>query len=209
LDELNRRIQQRVSVLPEGLQAHIYRARDIAIELALEHSVDPQCAALGTLAHDVCRAMPNQELISHATRLGLPIGLVERQVPVLLHGPVGAELLRQEDGLSGHSLYQAVYWHTTAHPSLDLLGKVVFLADKLDHQKIKRYPYQPYLRELAFADLDRAMLEFLSQELISLTRQGQMIHPMMVETRNALLELTKDGGRRTNVSSMAFRPPSN
>jgi predicted HD superfamily hydrolase involved in NAD metabolism len=187
LDELTRRIQQRVSTLPQGLRAHVYRARDIAIELALKHSVDPQCAALGALAHDVCRAMPSRELISHATRLGLPIGLVERPVPVLLHGPVGAELLRQGDGLSDQSLYQAVYWHTTAHPSLDSLGKVVFLADKLDPLKIKYYPYQPYLQELAFVDLDRAMLEFLSRELISLTSQGQMVHPAMVEARNALL----------------------
>lgn len=195
MDELTRRIQQRVSTLPKGLQAHIYRVRGIAIELARKYDIDPQCAALGALAHDVCRAMPDQELTSHAHRLGLPIGLVEQHAPVMLHGPVGAELLRQEDGLSDQSLYQAVYWHTTAHPSLDSLGKVVFLADKLDHQKIKRYPYQPYLRELALESLDRAILEFLSQELVSLTSQGRLVHPMMVEARNSLLELTKDERR--------------
>ena len=186
-DELTRRIQQRVSTLPKGLQAHIYRARDIAIELARKHDIDSQCAALGALAHDICRAMPSQELINHAARLNLPIGLVERHAPVLLHGPVGAEILRQEEGLSDQSLYQAVYWHTTAHPSLDPVGKVVFLADKLDHQKIKRYPYQPYLRELALVNLDSAILEFLTRELIALTSQGQMVHPMVVEARNALL----------------------
>jgi HD superfamily phosphohydrolase YqeK len=131
--------------------------------------------------------MPSQELINHAARLNLPIGLVERHAPVLLHGPVGAEILRQEEGLSDQSLYQAVYWHTTAHPSLDPVGKVVFLADKLDHQKLKRYPYQPYLRELALVNLDSAILEFLTRELIALTSQGQMVHPMVVEARNALL----------------------
>jgi predicted HD superfamily hydrolase involved in NAD metabolism len=187
LDELTCRVQQRVLTLPQGLQAHIYRARDIALELACKHDIDPQCAALGALAHDVCRAMSNQELISHATRLGLPIGLVERHLPLLLHGPVGAEILRQEDDLREQSLYQAVYWHTTAHSSLDSLGKVVFLADKLDPQKIKRYPYQPYLRELALADLDSALLEFLSREIISLTSQGQMVHPAMVEARNSFI----------------------
>jgi HD superfamily phosphohydrolase YqeK len=113
--------------------------------------------------------------------------LVEQRVPVLLHGPVGAELLRLEDGLADFSIYQAVYWHTTGHACLDPLGQVVFLADKLDPQKAGRYPYQPLLREIAAEDLDRAMLEFLGRELVSLTSQGQMVHPAMVEARNGLL----------------------
>jgi HD superfamily phosphohydrolase YqeK len=119
LDKLTQRLQQRVSVLPPGLQAHINRVRDIAVELAPHHGVDPERAALGMLAHDVARAMSDQELLYRAATLGLSVGTVENYVPVLLHGPVGAELLRREEGLTDHSLYQAVYWHTTAHPSLD------------------------------------------------------------------------------------------
>ena len=187
MHELTHRIQQRISALPQGLQAHISRVCGIAAELAPHHNVDPEQARLGALAHDVARAMSDQELLSRAAGLGLNIGTVEKYVPVLLHGPVGAELLRREDGLTDQSLHQAVYWHTTAHPSLDTRGKVVFLADKLDPQKLKRYPYQPYLRELAFANLDRAILEFLTREMISLASQGEMVHPVMVETRNYLI----------------------
>ena len=186
-DELTRRIQDRVGILPTGLQEHIYRVRDIASELAPRHGVDPELASLAMLAHDVARAMSGPELIAHATRMGLPVGLVEERLPVLLHGPVGAELLKREDGLRDPSLYQAVYWHTTAHPSLDQLGRLVFLADKLDPQKLTRYPYQPYLRQLASEDLDQAILEFLTQEMVSLTSRGDLVHPAMVETRNALL----------------------
>jgi HD superfamily phosphohydrolase YqeK len=104
---------------------------------------------------------------------------------------VGAELLRREEGLTDHSLHQAVYWHTTAHPSLDTLGKVIFLSDKLDPYKVGRYPYLPYLRELTFADLDRALLEFLTRESISLVSQGEMLHPSMVEARNHLIAAGK------------------
>ena len=187
LDELSRRIQLRVDALPAGLQAHIYRARDIALELAQHHGIDRDRAALGILAHDLARAMPADELIRSAAALGLPIGPVEHQVPVLLHGPVGAEVLRREEGLDDPVIYSAIYWHTTAHPSLDELGKVVLLADKLDPQKKARYPYLPRLRSLAFEDLDRAVLEFLTRELISLAQQGQPVHPAAVEARNALL----------------------
>lgn len=187
---LKHRIQQRVDALPAGLQAHIYRVRAIALELARRHGVDQARAALGSLAHDIARAMPGDELIRRATELDLPITPVERRVPILLHGPVGAEILRCEDRLDLSKegpIHRAVYWHTTAHPSLDDLGKVVFLADKLDPQKIVRYPYLPHLHQLAMEDLDRAILEFLTRELVSLATQGQPVHPAMVETRNTLL----------------------
>jgi predicted HD superfamily hydrolase involved in NAD metabolism len=139
------------------------------------------------LCHDVARAMGGGELLLRASQLDLPVSMVEREVPILLHGPVGAEILKTEDGLTDDSIYQAVYWHTTAHPSLDTLGKVVFLADKLDPQKIGSYPFQPRIRDLAFQDLDRGILEFLTQELIARASRGEMVHPAALDTRNALL----------------------
>ena len=185
--ELLGRIQKRVDALPSGLREHIYRVRDIAKELAPKHGIDPELAALGRLAHDVARAMPDEELVHRAVELGLPIGTGEREVPILLHGPVGAEILVKEDGLADHSIHQAVYWHTTAHPGLDSLGKLVFLADKLDPQKAAVYPYQPLIKKLATEDLDKAVLEFLSRETVSLVSRGLMVHPKVLETRNHLL----------------------
>ncbi len=196
--DLARRIQRRVDNLPPKLQAHIARAQEVARELAPYHNVPPEQAALGLLAHDVARAMSGSELLHCAAQFALPIGIVDRRVPVLLHGPVGAEILRREEGLTaagedGDSdsdwgeLYQAVYWHTTAHPGLDPMGKVVFLADKLDPNKLKKYPYQPRLMELARENLDAALLEFLTRQIIDLTGRGLLVHPMMVKTCNALL----------------------
>ena len=187
MKELVNRIEERVRALPAGLQAHIHRVEEIARELAICHGIDEERAALGMLAHDVARAMADDELLRRAAELGLPIGTVERMVPLLLHGPVGAELLAREDGLADPALHAAVYWHTTGHPKLDDLGKVVFLADKLDPQKAHMYPYLPLLRQLALEDLDRAMLEFLTRETISLASRGLLVHPVAVETRNHLL----------------------
>lgn len=189
MDDLAYRVQQRVDALPAGLKAHIYRVREICRQLAEHHGIPRDRADLALLAHDIARAMPPKELIRLATQLGLPIGPVERQVPVLLHGPVGAELLRREEGLDDPAIYRAIRWHSTAHPSLDDLGKAVFLADKLDPQKIARYPYLPQLHPLALEDLDRALLEFLTRELIALASQRQPVHLAMVKARNALLLL--------------------
>ena len=180
-------VQRRVDRLPAGLQAHIHRVVEIARELAVCHGINQEQAALAALAHDVARAMTDGELLRRAAGMGLPIGVVDRRVPILLHGPVGAEILQQEAGLTDISIYKAVYWHTTANPDLDELGKVVFIADKLDPAKIDSYPYLPQIRQMAFQDLDRAILHFLTWQAMDRLNRGELVHPVMVETRNALL----------------------
>ncbi len=187
IDNLTPLVQARVEHLPPSLQAHVFCVVEIARSLARRHGLDEDRAALGALAHDVARAMPGKELLRQADRLGLPVCEVDQRVPVLLHGPVGAELLLVEDGLDDCSIYNAVCWHTTAHPLMDDLGKVVFLADKLDPQKIRSYPYLDVIRSLAFEDMDRAVLEFLTRETVVRMGRGELVHPLTIEARNHLI----------------------
>ncbi len=178
---------RRVEALPKGLQEHIHRAQVEARLLAQRHRLDIEKALLATLAHDVARAMKGEQLLQRASELGVPVDPVEQQVPLLLHGPVGAELLRQVDGLEDDEIHQAVCWHSTAHPDLCDTAKVVFLADKMDPRKAHRFPQMPKVRELAMESLDEAIVEFLSGEMTTLIADGGLVHPASVDARNALL----------------------
>ena len=179
-------IASRVGALPEGLRRHIYRVQQVALDLAHQHEIDGEKAKLGALAHDIARAMKGEHLLRKAREFGIAVHPVEEQVPILLHGPVGAEILRRMDGLDDQDVYEAVYWHSTAHAGLGPVAKVVFLSDKLDPHKLSRYPFQQELRDLAVKSLDRAIFEFLNRELISLLQQGSLVHPVEVEARNDL-----------------------
>ena len=183
-------IKGRVDALPRGLREHTHRVQRIALELAHHHEVDEEKARLGALAHDVARAMKGDQLLLKARELAIPVQPVEELVPVLLHGPVAAELLRRMDGLEDQDIYDAVRWHSTARKGLSPTAKVVFLADKLDPQKVSRYPYLGELEGLAKNSLDRAIFEFLSRELVSLLQRGSLVHPVSVETRNELAPAT-------------------
>ena len=187
MPELLQRLQTRLNSLPDGLQAHIYRVRDVAQELAARHGIDPDRAELGALAHDVCRAVPGDDLLKMSANLGVPVTDVDRDFPLLLHGPVGAALLRKEDGLTDQALYDAVRWHSTAHASLDDLGKLIFLADKLEPQKAAVYSYQARLHEMALESLDLALLEFLTREMAARIEKGETVHPASVDARNSLV----------------------
>ena len=180
-------VAARVAALPRGLREHISRVQQLAFELGHHHGADQEKVRLGALAHDIARAMKGEELLGHARRLGIPVHPVEARVPLLLHGPVAAELFRSAGGLDDPEIYEAVYWHSTAHMGMGPTAKIVFLADKLDPQKAGRYPYLDELKDMATRDLDTAILEFLSRELVALLSQGGLVHPASVDARNELL----------------------
>ena len=180
-------IAKRVDALPKGLREHVYRVERLASELARHHHTDEEKVRLAALAHDVARAMKGEDLLREARRLGVKVHPVEERLPILLHGPVGAELLRSVDGLEDQDIFEAVYWHTTAHRELGATAQVVFLADKLDPQKAQRYPFIGKVRNTAMASLDQAVLEFLDRELESMLRRGESVHPVLLEARDARL----------------------
>lgn len=177
----------RLDRLPDGLRAHVERVRGIARELAAAHAVDPTTADLTAAAHDVARHMPGRLLIEEAERLGIPVNAVERAAPILLHGPVGAAWLREDDAIRDPEVLEGVHWHTTAHPDLAPVGQVVFVADKLDPVKLKAYPFQPEVRAAAARSLHEGVLTFLDSALRTHIERRELIHPMSAETRNNLL----------------------
>ncbi len=180
-------VEARLAALPSGLRDHVERSRQVAGELAKRHGVDLHKADLGTAAHDIARAVKDDVLLAEAERLGLRINLVERRTPLLIHGRVGAKWLETEDGVSDREILEAVRWHTTGRKHMGAVAKVVFLADKLDPRKVDRYPYLERVALLAQDSLDAAILEYLSNELEYLLRQGLLIHPASVGLRNQLM----------------------
>ena len=179
-------IESRLESLPTGLFNHILRVRDIALDLAERHGLDSEKTRLGALAHDLARAAGGEALLQQAKELGIHVHPVEERVPILLHGPVAAETLSR-NGLDDPEVYQAVYWHSTAHPGLPDVAKAVYLADKLDPSKRGRYPFFDSVMSQSRESLDAAMLTFLDRELVRLIDIGELVHPASVDARNDLL----------------------
>ena len=173
--------------LPERLGEHIERVREIAGELADVHGADWIAVDLGAACHDLFRAESDERLLALAGEYGLNVCEVERALPMMLHGPVAATCLARHAEIEDIAVLDAVQWHTTGHPDLGLTGKIVYLADKLDPVKKRKYPFQDELRELALTDLDGALLMFVSRQAVALLERGRLIHPRAMEFRNSLL----------------------
>jgi predicted HD superfamily hydrolase involved in NAD metabolism len=181
-------VRQAVARLPQGLADHIERVAAEADRLAAGFKeLDREQVELAAWGHDIARALSLRELLARARRLGLEVGPVEQEAPILLHGPVGAEILRQEHGIDDPQVLAAARFHSTGRAGMSLLEKVIFVADKIEPDKVRARPALARVRALAERDLDAAIVEYLDQMLAVAREEAWPLHPQAVAARNELL----------------------
>ncbi len=177
-----------IARLPRGLAEHVERVVAEADRLAAGFKeLGKEQVELAAWGHDIARALSPQELLPRARRFGLEVSPVEEEAPILLHGPVGAEILRQEHGIDDPEVLAAARFHSTGRAGMSLLEKVIFVADKIEPGKVRAKPALARVRERADRDLDAAILEYLDQMLVVAREEGWPLHPQAVAARNELL----------------------
>ena len=180
-------VERRLSALPTGLQAHIERVRGVGRELSDRLGADAGRVDLALAAHDLFRAADDADLLAEAARRGWEADPIEQAEPLLLHGPVAGLWLLQEAGVDDPEVIDAVTWHTTYAPGLGLLAATVFLADKVDPQKVEDRPWLADVKERALDGAPEAAVElYLSRLLIELVDSGGPAHPRALEALNSL-----------------------
>ena len=180
-------VARRTAALPTELADHLLRVRELARDLAERHGVDKNAGELGAACHDLARHMKPEDLLKEATRLDIPIHPMERRVPILLHGPVAAMWLERDGEISDPRVIEAVRYHTTGKSGMSDVSRVVFLADKLEPDKVRRRPQLSEVLQLAKVDIDTALLEYLNRHIVQRVERGDLLHPRMLEFRNELI----------------------
>ncbi|MDQ3834806.1 MAG: bis(5'-nucleosyl)-tetraphosphatase (symmetrical) YqeK [Actinomycetota bacterium] len=177
--------------LSEGRYAHALRVADTAERLAKLYGLDPKKARLSALLHDAAREMDKDELLWVAKEEGLPISDFERERPVLLHGPVAAELACKELGVKDAEVREAICHHTTGAPGIGPLALTLYVADKIEPGR--KESGVEGLRKVALKSLRRAAMAALEGSISHNERCGRPTHPKSLKT---LEWLKSDEGER-------------
>ena len=173
--------------LPEGLYLHTGRVCNEARSFAPLFKLEMESVEVAAAAHDICRSMKGKDLLAEAKRRRLPIKEIDKHLPILLHGPVAAAIVRDEFGIQDNDILEAIHWHSTGTPGMSPLAELVFLADKLDPMKRTRYPFIDQVRECVVNNHEKALFMFISEEIKRLVDLGQLLHPASLATWNWLL----------------------
>ncbi len=189
--DLREKLIEELRHLPKAVQAHVEQVRLVSLDVAQRHSLDVERAELAALAHDICRVTPAGDLLNMARGFGMPVNPIDEALPVFLHGPVGAEVLRRDYGVDDPEVLDPIRCHTMGREGMTPLDKLLFLADKLDPGKVKRYPFIEEVRRLAREDLDSAFLCFVDHQVRAFLDHGDLVHPGMMAARNEALMALK------------------
>ena len=156
--------------LDEHRVAHVAGCESEAVKLAMHWGEDPELAAEAGILHDITKSLSYDEQLQLCEKYGIINDNSELEAPKLLHAKTGAAMARELFGVSD-TVYEAIRWHTTGKPDMSLFEKILYLADYIE--PTRDFEGIDELRELAFSDLDGAMVLGLGMTIDEIRRSGR------------------------------------
>ena len=138
---------------------HILGVRGTAVKLARRYGQSMQKAGVAAMLHDCAKNMELSRLQAIARKARLPVDGQAMNSNALLHGLVGAHIARMRYHISDVHILNAIAYHTTGRPGMNLLELCVFVADAMEPGR--DYPGVELIRRQAGADIRLAALTSL------------------------------------------------
>lgn len=170
--------RQVIPMLSSQRIAHTAGCEHEAVQLAKLWGEDPEKAAVAGILHDSTKNLSYEEQLILCDKYGIILDNAQRENPKLLHAITGAALAKDRFGVS-EEISQAIRWHTTGKPDMTTLEKIIYLADYIE--PTRDFEGVEQLRELAYEDLDKALVLGLEMSLEELRRQNVEPHRDTVE----------------------------
>ncbi len=184
LEKIEKDVKMRMS---EKRFIHSQGVKKRIEELAKIYHIDVETAKKVGIAHDVAKEMSVEESMQYVKENGIILDDMEKKIPYLLHGKIGADYCKKKYGFT-KEMQKAIEYHTTGNPNMDLLAKILYAADKTEeNRKFVQYDIE-YERKLANEDIDQALVFMLEETIKYNMEKRKLIHPDSILTRNDLLE---------------------
>ncbi|MCM1027484.1 MAG: bis(5'-nucleosyl)-tetraphosphatase (symmetrical) YqeK [Roseburia sp.] len=149
-----------------------------AAALAMRNDASIADARTAGLLHDCAKCLSDQKRIAICEKYRIPMTEVEKRNPFLLHAKAGACLAREKYGVEDPDILNAIRYHTTGRENMSLLEKIIFVADYIEPGRKQGSPEGlQKIRQLAFQDLDAALLKILDDTLRYLKSGNGEIDP--------------------------------
>lgn len=161
-----------------------------AAALAMRYQADLEKAQLAGLLHDCAKCISNEKKLSICEKHHIPISEIERKNPFLLHAKAGCYIARKQYHIQDQDILNAISNHTTGRPGMSLLEKIIYIADYIEPGR-KQAPNLTRIRQLAFQDLDQALLGILRDTLKYLESIDSPVDAMTRQTYDYYLENQK------------------
>lgn len=164
---------------------HSIRVAETASKLAQAYQINQHAAYQAGLLHDYCKELPKSELVKLAIEGQLITSREDLLMPQVLHGPVAAYVLEQKGYVTDVRILQAIKYHTTGHPDMGMLAKIIFVADYIEPGR--KTPGIEGMFEQAKNNIDDCIVSIVNDTITYLISGEKIMHGDMIRLRNRLL----------------------
>ncbi len=165
---------------------HSLGVAESARELAEIYGYDVDKAYKAGLLHDIMKNATKDYQLQIMEKGGIILSQAEKNNPKLWHAMAGECYLREEMGITDEELLGAVRYHTTGKEGMNLLQKIVYIADYIS--KERDYPDVDVMRKLSKeVSLEEASLYALRYSIRKFESMGGIIHTDSVDYYNELI----------------------
>ncbi len=173
-------------ILSKRRYVHSLGVAGEAEKLARRYGANPAKAYLAGLVHDCAKEYPPDEMETILkTEYGVAVDSMSRIMPKILHGPLGACDAQRKFGIYDPEILDAVKYHTTGKGGMRLLTKIIYIADYIEPNR--DFDGVKELREMAYDNIDEAIIHGIDETIKDLIRRGLVIHPDTMHARNDLI----------------------
>ena len=181
-EQINADIKERLS---EHRYKHSIGVMKKAEELAKFYGLDTKKARLIGLAHDIAKQMTSSEIKEYLSKYDVKLDEIEKSNGELIHAKIGADICRRKYNFD-EQMVNAVKYHTTGNPNMDMMAKIIFMADKIEENR--DYDDVEERRQLTLENIDMAIIETINYTTKDSIDRGKIIHTDSINTRNYLLK---------------------
>ncbi len=182
LDEIRNYLKNNLKPSRYG---HTLGVVNTSIKLAEIYGEDKNKAEIAALCHDVAKNMRDKELKKIIEDENISLSIDEENTQELWHSIVAPIISRKVFEIEDEEILNAMRWHTTGKENMTNLEKIIYLADLIEPSR--RFDGVDEIRELAYKDLDAAMLKALTHTTIYLLTKGCAVDINSVKARNYLV----------------------
>lgn len=183
LEDIKNHIRE---TLTEERYRHSLNVADEAARLARFYGYDEEKAYLAGLLHDIGKVKDKSLLLKMGFDFDIILKENSQRMGVVEHCILGRAIAHRKFKIFDKEILDSIRYHTTGRANMGLLEKIVFIADYIEIGR--DFEGVETARELAYSDLDRAMVFSLENTMIHVVKRGLMLHEDTVRARNYLLK---------------------
>lgn len=164
---------------------HTFGVRDLAVKLASIYNVDVNKAETAALLHDCAKYVSKEDKLTLCNHYNQEVSEFELNNDGLLHAKAGACLAIDKYHIYDEEVFNAIKYHTTGRPDMNMLEKIIFTADYCEVNRTHSDKL-PYYRELAETNIEKVVamilkdtLEYLGEDI---NKKAKTIDPMTRES---------------------------